>query len=383
MGQKISLPDFQIEESKIPHVRLKSIRFQSFKAFDDHCFYFSNSNGKVKPFVCFIGPNGCGKTTVLDCIQMIFSRFEGMETDRLKLLLGKSVRHIEGKQTGIYGDDDFLVTAHIECSLGDYEVQINKSGFVKDHPLEVKSLLYRLCFYARFDQELHNFQLSREKWPLFKDLFEAVTGFRIEELIGVFDQSSDPIANDMLKKYVLGFQVYKPDEIISHRECSAGEKKIIKSFSTLLTKEYNPQIILIDNVAMHVESGRHLQLVKSMKRCFPKSQIFCTTHSYNISRNFGERNQLYDLRLIKASSIIKKEPWRLYLADEIIDCLSKLNVMTVSRKIVEDEVARGEKLVKSCFQETEGQALLDESQIFMKKVAGFFIQDVVEYNAQR
>ena len=79
---------------------------------------------------------------------------------------------------------------------------------------------------------------------------------------------------EMMEQYVLAFSVKKPDETISHTNCSAGERKIIKCFSTLLNKEYKPQIILVDNVEMHVDTGRHLELVRAMKRCFPDSQIF-------------------------------------------------------------------------------------------------------------
>ncbi len=90
-------------------------------------------------------------------------------------------------------EDDFLLTASLETSLGDYEVEINKTGFVKDHPDKIKDIIGRICYFARFDQELHQFQLNRKSWKLFKDLFEAVTGFKIEEQRGVFSDSADPV----------------------------------------------------------------------------------------------------------------------------------------------------------------------------------------------
>jgi len=375
----IELPDFKIDKSLIPTIKLKSITFKNFKIFDDYSFDFTVGD-KQQSFVCFFGPNGCGKTTVLEIIQLIFSRFEGYGKDRLKYYLGKSVRHVDGKRGGIYGDDDFLITAQITSSLGDYEIQLNKNGFIKDHPAEIKSIVYRLCFFARFDQELHQFNLPRDKWDVFKDLFESVTGFEIEEKISIFDESVDPVQADILNQYVLGFLVKKPYEIINHTECSAGERKIIKSFSTLLSKEYNPQIILIDNMAMHVESGRHIDLVKATKRCFPTSQIFSTTHSYQISRNFGDRSQLYDLRLVRVTDILKNEPWRLYLIDEVRDCLSKLRATTFNKEEVGKEILFGENLLRQLSEKEDDKHLLQaDAEQFFQRTAHFFTIDVIKY----
>lgn len=383
--QKIGLPNFNLDPSKVPDVKIKSIRFQNFKAFEDATFDFT-SGGKCKPFLCFFGGNGCGKTTILDTIQLLFTRFEGREDDQIKYVLGKSVRHIDGKQNGIYGTDDFLITAKIHSSVGDYDVLINKNGFINDHPLEVKSIVYRICYYARFDQELNIFQLNRDKWAVFKGLFEAVTGFEIEEIDNVFDESDDPVQSDILRKYVLGFYINKPDETITHKECSAGEKKIIKSFSTLLNKEYIPSIICVDNVEMHVEAGRHLQLIDQMKKSFPDSQIFTATHSHQISKNFGDRNQLYDLRLIKLPEAIRKEKWRFYLADEIRDSLSKLESLTIEKKVLDREIVTGRELLRMCLDVNcnfeDDYSLIERSEMFLKCVAHLFVSDITSYYQQ-
>jgi len=373
----LALPNFKITED-VPVVKIKSLRLNNFKAFDDYVFDFTENN-ECKPFACFYGPNGCGKTTVLDAIQLIFSKFDGREKDKIKNLLGKLVRHVDKNQNGIYGKEDFTVTADLVSSLGNYEVIINKNGFISGHPDQIKDLIYRLFYYARFDQELHQFQLEREKWNIFKDLFESVTGFETEEKKNIFDQSEDPVQAEILKKYVLGFWIHKPDETISHTECSAGERKIIKSFSTLLNKEITPSVVCIDNAEMHVESGRHIQLIEAMKRCFPTSQIFATTHSYQISKNFGKRTQLYDIRLVKSDPLIRKEPWRLYLSDEIKECLFKLGSIIVAQEIKDKEMKKGQELIYRCFNDTNSLDLPQKCVEFMHMVSDFFVSDICSY----
>jgi energy-coupling factor transporter ATP-binding protein EcfA2 len=374
----IDLPDFKIDPSKIPEVRLRFIHFQNYKAFDDVRFDFTENN-QCKSFICFHGPNGSGKTTILETISLIFSRLDGREEDKIKALLGKSVRHIDGIQKAIYNDEDFLITAGLSSSIGDYEVQINKKGFLKNHPPEIKNIVYRLYYWARYDQELHRFQLIRSKWPIFKELFESVTGFKIEETKSIFNESEDPVQSEILHKYVLGFIIHKPDEIISHKECSAGERKIIKSFSTLLNKEYNPTIVCVDNAETHVETGRHIQLIESMKKCFASSQIFVSTHSYQLSRNFGNRSQLYDLRLFRLPHIVQKEPWRLYVADEIRDGISKLKSVMNPNEKISQLIMQGENLLNQCYQEKEMHNLFLDSERFLTSACTVFIGDLVSY----
>ena len=374
--RNIVFPDYKIDSSEIPFIKIKSIHFKDYKAFDNVFFDFTDNN-ECQKFICFHGPNGCGKTTILEAITLIFSKLDGREENNIKALLGKSVRHVEGNQTAIYDNSDFLITANIQSSIGDYEVQINKTGFVKDHPQQIKDLVYRICYYARFDQELHQFQLVRSKWNLFKELFQAITNFEIEEKEDIFSASNDTTQSEIVNKYVLGFWIKKPDETISHRECSAGERKIIKSFSTLLNKEYMPSIVCIDNAEMHVESGRHLNLIASMKKCFPDSQIFATTHSYQISRNFGNKKQLYDMRLLKSSKIVKEEPWRLYIIDEIKDNISKLSSITKDKNLANKYIEECNNLIKKILVCEDKDAIIVESCTILKKSLELYVNDMV------
>lgn len=373
------MPSFKLE-GKMPHVRLRSIRFVNFKVFEDYLFDFSSEDG-IKDFICFIGPNGEGKSTMLNAIQLVFSRIEGRDLARVKTNLGKAVRHVKKYSGGgVYGDEDFLITAQIESSLGDYEVQINKSGFVKDHPQEIKNLIYRICYTAKFDQELNRFQLAREKWPEFKEMFETVTGYTVEENKDIemyLAGSSDVAMKNLVENYVLSFFIHKPTGTISEREASDGEKKVIKSFSTLLTIEYTPQIILVDNIEMHVEKKRHMRLIEQMKKCYPESQIFSTTHSYYITKILGKQAGIEDLRLIRANAYIKKEPWRLRVIDEIEEALLKVSSFKDSEKTSE-LVKLGENILVACYGEIKDlQLFYSDVKKFLEGVLEIFISNVL------
>jgi predicted ATP-binding protein involved in virulence len=398
---KEAMPNLRVEDLDMPTIKIKRIHFKNFKAFDDFEIKFLDYAHEPIQFSCLFGPNGCGKTTVLSAISSLFSDYNSYDPIRLQALLGKLVRHVNESSIAhfstdtlkgteelydkavdfstIENSDDFELTADISCSKGDYSVILTKNGFTQDHPSYVKEVLNRVLYNARFDQELHMFQITRDKWPMFKDLFEAVTGFKIEEKKNVFHYSEDPIQAEMFEKYVVEFNVHKPDEIISHKECSAGERKIIKSFSTLLNKEFVPQIILIDNIAMHVESGRHLELVKALKRCFPNSQIFATTHSHNISKNLGNRIELHDLRFIKSKGLMRQEPWRIYLQDDIEDHILKLKSLSKKDEIINALIQVGYDLKEQCEKNTDGVNLTENAISFMQKIVGLYVEDTVKY----
>lgn len=286
------------EISELPKIKLNKIEYVNYKAFKYH---------KVEPdskFNCFIGSNGTGKSTTLETLQLIFTRFNGKTEDQIKNYLKKSIRR---------GCDNFLIKAEFQIEDYKYEIEIDKTGFIKDHPEEIKPFLYRLCYLSGFDKELNQLNLLNERWNDFKLLFESITGYKIEKEETLFDIGE-------ADKYILGFWVEKQNETIYYTECSAGEKKVIKSISTLLNMEFTPRIILIDNVEMHVEPNRHISLINSLQKTFPESQFFVTTHSNRISRYLYGTPKLIDLREVHTKLPLKK----IFLQDEISDLESKL-----------------------------------------------------------
>ena len=368
----------QIEKDKfsaIPEIfKIKDLELKNYKAFDNYSLSFTSGKGKsrqIKDFICFIGPNGNGKTTALDAILMLFSNLDNYEKSRIVANLSKGIRHVYNKTV-----DNFSAKITVATSDGDYKIEMDKTGFVKNHPKPLRTLLHKILYYAKFDQELNKFQLPRNKWESFRELFEAVTGFKVEEVKNsFFGESSDPRMNDILKNYVLDFKVIKPYETISVRECSAGERKIIKSFSTLLTLEYTPKVILVDNIEMHVDRLRHISLISAMKKCFPDSQIISTTHSYYI-KALGENAGIYDTRMARANNIVKKQSWRFTVSDEVDDCIMKLKILK-KNKNVNDLINEGKIIQDACTKEINDLQKFRKNLIgFLSKVSELFVTDI-------
>lgn len=362
-------PDFKID--RIPDVRVKSISFKNYKAFDDCKFDFVDSNGQIKDFLCFIGPMGSGKSTILYSIQLLFSHFEGYEKSRIENNLGRGIRHIEANKKS---KSNFKIIAEILIDNKSYTLTIDKRGFKNKHPEEIRELLYRVCYLSKLDQDLNKFQLKRDKWEKFKNLFESVTGYVIEEYKNpFFEDSDDPNLSELLQKYVLDFLIKKPHETIHHKECSDGEKKIIKSFSTMLNLEYTPPIILIDNFEMHVHRLRHMALLEALRNCYPNSQIFSTTHSYYISKILGENAGVYDMRLLRSNDIVKKEPWRLKIIDEMDECIIKLKSVDSGQKLIDE----ANKISDLCYvQINDLQLFRKRVQRFLNKVSELFVDEI-------
>lgn len=320
---------------------------------------FSNSNGDLaEQMVCLVGPNGTGKTTILHAIQIMFNNYNGWDKKRFRSGMLKYVRNFQAMSPEQLRKADFYIKGVFECDDedGEYEVIVRRMGIVKWHPSFISKRLHNYCYFARFDQELGIFQISRPKWPNFQKLYKAVTGFEIVEAINPFDgSSSDPSDTSQIadrraaarqKEYVTSIEVLnKGDDVFTNRGFSAGERKIAKCFSTIYNLEVAPQIIMVDNVTDHVELDRHLPLLSAMEECFPESQLICTCHSNPVQRNF-DKQKIVDLRYIKVPNRVWEEPFRLKLMDEVNNVIDKVKYAHLNDPELQEQLKQWKKGVE-------------------------------------
>ena len=373
--------------SNFKRIRLSALRMKNFKSYDDYEVRFLEGNS-IQRIVGLFGPNGTGKSTMLDAIGMLFSNYCGSDRERIMTSLRKYVRNAvnidvagctsednrnefvssDGESFVVEGDfiveDGTTYTVSVSNDPSFYKWsngsddgttdgmdRVFVTGLKNDHPADIKRSLTNQCYMTSYDKELNRFQLRKDRWSVFKKLFEAVTGFPVEKVDGELDEDtvSDKkkrAAMANLDQYILGIRIEKPFETITERQCSDGEKKIIKNFTTLLNKDCVPSIILIDNIEMHVEIDRHIALLECVRACFPDSQIIYTTHSEKI---ISEAN-LSELISLVNKNIPRSQTWR----------QSILRVLKGFKVAFRDEESQGKcgslfaDLVNESFDDVEG-----------------------------
>jgi predicted ATP-dependent endonuclease of OLD family len=150
------------------------------------------------------------------------------------------------------------------------------------------------------DLGMNQFQIHASQIENFEKIVSQITRFPVEAIkpAGMTPQEQE---------FSTDFVLIKKDHRVHFKRMSAGEKKICKSFSTLLNMMHSlaeptkgdlampgwPRILLIDNVELHVYYDRHVALIDCLKSVFSQQQIFTTTHSGTLITRYldGENDQ--------------------------------------------------------------------------------------------
>ena len=294
---------------------LTKLHLENFCNHAHHTFDFRRPDGNPYRYICFFGPNGIGKTTLLEAISLLTMNQMGRDPNHVKRSLRKYVRNEDydpayERISGHVYRNDFAVETHdnlaemiiegtYEMNGESYIVRLTQNGFDRNDlapegngpgPWGDDHLLYRQrvahMITADSDLSMSKFQLHKDQIKRFEEATSTVMRYPTKCLppSGIV-----PIDRD----YCTDFVIHKGNYKMHYKRMSAGEKKISKLFSQLLNLVYDlehpdpgepemkgwPRLLLIDNIEMHVYYDRHLAMVNSMKSSFSDQQIFATTHS--------------------------------------------------------------------------------------------------------
>ena len=273
----------------------------------DYCGY-RDAEFEFRDFACLVGPNGVGKTTILNAVSLLCSSldFKTDEADsnpgafktrisispeqRVKAYLKRNIRNVDDEG----GCKAFRLEGVFEHEGQRLQVFLTENGFEKNEILDKPFWWAGICYFAKFDSDMVNFQLRYDLWPKFKKAYEGITGIEIEpEVLNETD----------LKKFnqdtqiVVGFFMKKHGDKIHSKRGSAGERKIAKSLSQVVNLEEarQPSIVLVDNIEMHVHYKRHLAMLEEIKELFAGKQIISTTHSLPIINSYEPKEDMIDI----------------------------------------------------------------------------------------
>ena len=307
---------------------LTKLKLQNFCNYESYTFDLKQQNGSPYRYVCLYGPNGFGKTSLLEAISLLTANQTQRDQESVKRSLRKYVRNkdynLYEKISGYkYSDElitdykdnlqDMVIEGTYELDEKEYVVTLTQNGFVRNDfnpgPWGDKHLLYRqrISHFITSDNDLalSKFQLRSSQIKTFEEIISTVMRFKAECIppSGVHLMDHD---------YCTDFVIHKKDHKIHYKRMSAGEKKIAKSFSQLLNLVYDlehpnrgeivlknyPRILLLDNIEMHIYYDRHVAMVDCIKKYFPTQQIFATTHSsVLIERHLRHENNVDELMI--------------------------------------------------------------------------------------
>jgi len=310
---------------------IKSLSLKNYCGFKEINLDFTDSDN----LVLLYGPNGCGKTTILQAINMLSSPKQmrcrdlditfrqltyhpdyipGYEAlvDNDRIMEAEIVFDSDGKEqrVRIEGHNNKVNKKEVEVEgkkiiFQEPNTEKTKSGIYKD---EIPKEVFSHCQWIDADNPSHlqRFQMEEEYKDIFLELAEAVYNFKCEipegSIYGTEEQ--DPTTGEYITYYT-DFIVHKVDRDgnvnkTHYKKMSAGERKIAK----LLSELCNPStldkfdIILIDNIEMHIYFKRHLKLIKKLKELFPDKQFIATTHSGTLVDQL-DKKYLFDMENIK------------------------------------------------------------------------------------
>lgn len=300
-------------------VKIKKIHLQRYCGYKDVEFDFTKGN-KIKELIAFFGPNGCGKSSCLEAIHLLCNakRLQNMDTS---VLLRKLTFHNDYNPVVIdkflKAKEPMIISGIFATNAGDKEVIIHSNkGVVKN---ELPYSGYGHCYYIDADNPMNmsKFQLHDQMKETFLDMAKTVYGYECE-LQNEVDALGNEITEEQYKReeqYTTG-EIFYTDLVINKiysqtkvhfKRMSAGEKKIATLLRDLCNPEYinNIDIVLIDNVAMHIYFKRHRLLIDKLLKVFPDKQFIVTTHSGIIVENLDD-DYLYDIERYKKVEFEKR-----------------------------------------------------------------------------
>jgi ABC-type cobalamin/Fe3+-siderophores transport system ATPase subunit len=312
------------ERRIITTVRIKKIRLQRFRQFADTTF-------EVGPFNLLVGPNNCGKTTLLHAIRAFFVlmhghvRFEGKTAEYHRRFLADAgeiaptpdIKELWYEQQAgkpltisLTFDDDktFAVVmrqqfGQIHVSAEDLPEKLTLSeakthlgtqvafipglvGVLVTEPFVTGARRNALAIQGRYSEIFRSslFQLKESSPDLVAKINEWLTGlFSVKVSTVEFDPKSDEFVTIKYAQNGTDFDVVSS---------GAGLQQVIQMLTYLYLSK--PGILLIDEPDAHLHSKLQAQLGQLFRRVSDDlgAQVFLSTHSLDLIDTFSTNEVL-------------------------------------------------------------------------------------------
>jgi predicted ATPase len=289
-------------------IKLKRIKLQNYCGYKN--FELDLTDGdNVKTWAMFYGPNGVGKSNFIRAVDLLARPKAFLQKKNILTFRKLKYHHdyIAGAEP-MYEDINDLIMEGVflvngkekKVILEDNIKGIIQAGRTVDKEkgevsgIKLNELAPDEQGVIFIDADSRNmmtkFQIISSLQEQFCDFAKAVYGFNCycPKTASSYDRGV---------KFITDFVIEKPDGTkVHYKRFSDGEKKIATLISSLFKRAYKDSpnregkdILIIDNIEMHIYFKRHMTLIEKMQEYFSDKQIIATTHSPVIIENMHNK----------------------------------------------------------------------------------------------
>jgi len=282
--------------------KIKLLNYCGYKNFELNLF-----DDDIQKWILLFGPNGVGKSNFLDAVQLLSRPWRLKSRQDSTIFLRKLTFHPD-YNPNYEGYDKSKTELYMEgifsTDEGDKKVVFKNNWIPEESGVIVNELpegAFSACFYVDADNPINmqKFQIRAEFKKEFIDFAESIYGFKCELPENRYTEDFDRQTGKYVSFYTdLVINKYNNTKV-HFKRFSAGEKKIATLLSTLFNfiykkEKYGNDILLIDNIAMHIYWSRHLKIIEKINEYFSNEQIIATTHSPILIKQL-DKKYLFDL----------------------------------------------------------------------------------------
>lgn len=297
-------------------IYLKELHLVNFMGYKDTVFKFFDENGKRKPLVLMYAPNGAGKSSLLNGIQMA-SNCKRLQSRDNTTFFRKLVfsQDYDSNYQALYDKLDpsvvnkMFVEAKYDVNGEEKIVQFDNSVILKN---EVDELDFFTLLDADHPMNVNKFQLENTKYAKkFIELCKVIYNYECyfdKEISdsGKFAKDEnedlkmeDDGDNDDLS-FFTDFVIQKYGINTHFKQMSGGERKIATLMAQICDEKTIDKlsIIAIDSFEKEIYFTRQGKTVDKLISEFPDKQFFIVTHSETLIRhveNTYGKECLYDI----------------------------------------------------------------------------------------
>ncbi|MCP4109246.1 MAG: ATP-binding protein [Desulfobacteraceae bacterium] len=281
---------------------IKQIHIKNFMGLKELSLEFTHPNGEPLDMVVLAGPNGCGKTSVLEaCIlalghenlfpnprnelQYIYKGSEQFYISAALTYNGQeynvkrtALNQYEAKDISIQIQTEYFTSWRYPKLLGSVSVNLGKERVtdrIKNRYYKIKQYLINLKASQAFDDGHDQIIRIEEDFGKINELWKYFYPNRNERFI----------AKKISKDISEGFDIFldgREQKPIPLDSLSSGEIEIFTFIGQRIIEPFSDGIIFIDEPELHLHSSWHRTILRVLRKIFQKNQIICATHSQEI-----------------------------------------------------------------------------------------------------